>query len=341
MPGGAHENMRGWSPEEDELLLQLIETKGKRWKLIAEALGNANQRTPAMVRNRYLRIERGRYLTSHGMSKNRCGQCGQLKRGHVCQAAKPVVGTDLEQQQARHHEARLKQLSSGASLSPSLGSPGVCEGVRGMPAGLTLVPLPHEDAMSLVSPGSFPVHSGASPGIYSLGNLNTPAGPPTLRPQNSMEILAQTAMTIEHMNASRQQFEQAAAAETAAADAARAMMGPPTHLVEPHASDTSSTTSSEGAASCENSSQAETDVGGVSTSTSSADDDELVEAEVAHASGALAEERAADEPPRKPEQPPTVTPPPIETAVESFLGGTDFLGTDYGSTHRREALVDA
>lgn len=340
MPGGAHENMRGWSPEEDELLLQLIETKGKRWKLIAEALGNANQRTPAMVRNRYLRIERGRYLTSHGMSKNRCGQCGQLKRGHVCQAAKPVVGTDMEQQQARHHEARLKQLTSSASLSPSLGSPGVCEGVRGVPAGLTLVPLPHEDAMSLVSPGSFPVHSGASPGIYSLGNLNTPAGPPTLRPQNSMEILAQTAMTIEHMNASKQQFEQAAAAETAAAHAARAMMGPPTHLAEPsHASDTSS----EGAASCENSSQAETDVGGVSTSTSSADDDELVEAEVAHASGALAEERAAavDEPPRKPEQPPTVTPPPIESAVESFLGGTDFLGTDYGSTHRREALVDA
>jgi len=25
MPGGAHENMRGWSPEEDELLLRLIE----------------------------------------------------------------------------------------------------------------------------------------------------------------------------------------------------------------------------------------------------------------------------------------------------------------------------
>ena len=25
MPGGAHENMRGWTPEEDELLLSLIQ----------------------------------------------------------------------------------------------------------------------------------------------------------------------------------------------------------------------------------------------------------------------------------------------------------------------------
>ena len=39
MPGGAHENMRGWSPEEDEMLLELIQISGKRWKHIAEALG--------------------------------------------------------------------------------------------------------------------------------------------------------------------------------------------------------------------------------------------------------------------------------------------------------------
>jgi hypothetical protein len=28
MPGGKHELMRGWSPEEDELLLQLIQVRG-------------------------------------------------------------------------------------------------------------------------------------------------------------------------------------------------------------------------------------------------------------------------------------------------------------------------
>jgi len=107
---GAHENMRGWSPEEDELLLSLIMSSGKRWKLIAEALGGhspAAQRTPAMVRNRYLRIERGRMLTEQGKSKNRCGQCGQLKRGHVCQAPRALVSTSFQAQEARHEAARL------------------------------------------------------------------------------------------------------------------------------------------------------------------------------------------------------------------------------------------
>ena len=39
-----------------------------------------------MVRNRYLRIQRGRWLTEQGQSKNKCGHCGKLKRGHVCTA---------------------------------------------------------------------------------------------------------------------------------------------------------------------------------------------------------------------------------------------------------------
>jgi len=112
MPGGKHETMRGWSPEEDQLLLQLIQTSGKRWKIIAEALGKCAgggaPRTPAMVRNRFLRIERGKWLTERGMSKNRCGQCGQLKRGHVCQAPRALVATSFHAQEARHEAARLQ-----------------------------------------------------------------------------------------------------------------------------------------------------------------------------------------------------------------------------------------
>jgi len=121
MPGGAHENMRGWSPEEDELLLELIQISGKRWKHIAEALGAQSPgtpRTPAMVRNRFLRIERGRQLTEQGKSKNRCGQCGQLKRGHVCQAPRALVSTSLQAQEARHEAARLKY--GDAFASPAL-----------------------------------------------------------------------------------------------------------------------------------------------------------------------------------------------------------------------------
>lgn len=122
MPGGAHENMRGWSPEEDEMLLELIQVSGKRWKYIAEALGSQSpgtSRTPAMVRNRFLRIERGRWLTEQGKSKNRCGQCGQLKRGHVCQAPRALVSTSLQAQEARHEAARLRYGDAFAA-SPAL-----------------------------------------------------------------------------------------------------------------------------------------------------------------------------------------------------------------------------
>lgn len=66
------------------MLLQLIRNHGRHWKLIAEEL--RTMRTPAMVRNRFLRIERGREATEKGISKNKCGLCGQLKRGHFCQA---------------------------------------------------------------------------------------------------------------------------------------------------------------------------------------------------------------------------------------------------------------
>ncbi|KOO24254.1 hypothetical protein Ctob_003448 [Chrysochromulina tobinii] len=103
--------MRGWSPEEDGLLLDLIQKSGKRWKLIAEALvdhTSGHERTPAMVRNRYLRIERGRELTEQGKSKNRCGQCGQLKRGHVCQAPRALVSTSYQAQEAQHEVHRLR-----------------------------------------------------------------------------------------------------------------------------------------------------------------------------------------------------------------------------------------
>merc|ERR1719473_1020333 len=118
-------------------------------------------------------------------------------------------------------EARFKPPFGGAgAMSPispaTLASPS--GGVRGM-GGLTLVPLQHDETMTLASPGNFnPGGTGASPGILTLGGLGTPAlGPPTLRPQNSMEILAQTAMSIEHMKARMEQSEEVEAARAAAA----------------------------------------------------------------------------------------------------------------------------
>jgi len=208
MPGGAHENMRGWSPEEDALLLRLIETSGKRWKLIAEALGDSNGgRTPAMVRNRYLRIERGRWLTERGMSKNRCGQCGQLKRGHVCQAPRAVVSNSLSAQAARHDEQRLSSSILGAATSAvansgslnydtaSAGSAPISP-ARDYPES-GRINLGGAQPLTLVS---FPGDAGEV-GLSCLGtplsNLGTPsvpgtaygAAPPPLRTQDSMEIL--------------------------------------------------------------------------------------------------------------------------------------------------------
>lgn len=153
--------MRGWSPEEDELLLQLIQTSGKRWKLIAEALGKhvgaITPRTPAMVRNRYLRIERGRWLTERGMSKNRCGQCGQLKRGHVCQAPRALVNTSFEAQEARHEAARLR----------------------------------YGESLLLQLPGT----SGVGSPVDATVTVGAPLAPPSLRTQDSMEILAMASET--------------------------------------------------------------------------------------------------------------------------------------------------
>lgn len=76
-----HEHMAAWKPDEDQMILKLYATEGRKWAKIASALPG---RTSASVRNRFLRIEKGQQLRSAGLSKNRCAACGQYKLGHVC-----------------------------------------------------------------------------------------------------------------------------------------------------------------------------------------------------------------------------------------------------------------
>lgn len=84
MPGGAHENMKAWAPEEDHIILEMHEHEGPKWSKIVQRLPG---RTISSVRNRWQRIEKGRKLREQGKeSKNKCHSCGQLKRGHVCYA---------------------------------------------------------------------------------------------------------------------------------------------------------------------------------------------------------------------------------------------------------------
>lgn len=172
------------------MLLQLIETSGKRWKLIAEALGNSNPRTPAMVRNRYLRIERGRWLTEQGMSKNRCGQCGQLKRGHVCQAPRAFVNPDVSSQAEGHALARRQQFD-GEAIPCSPGGAGSKLALGAPP--LTFTSYGDTDTtLALASPDGTP---GRTPhslvGICGTAGAGTAGtlGPPGLRSQSSFDML--------------------------------------------------------------------------------------------------------------------------------------------------------
>lgn len=83
MPGGAHENMKAWDPEEDELILELYLAEGPKWKSIVKRMPH---RTVASVRNRFQRIEKGRKLRQEdpGALVNRCKLCNEPKRGHIC-----------------------------------------------------------------------------------------------------------------------------------------------------------------------------------------------------------------------------------------------------------------
>ena len=165
-----------------------------------------------MVRNRYLRIERGRMLTEQGLSKNRCGQCGELKRGHVCRVPRTVISSNsLPQQQAArdHMVARARGLldacaTASAELTAPLTPGGSSDGGRttlalGGAAPLTMQFAPGEGSdggptSTMSSPGPLSTHM--SLGLSPLHNA-TPGGglsfgaPPSLRTQNSMDILLQ------------------------------------------------------------------------------------------------------------------------------------------------------
>jgi len=82
MPGGVHENMKAWEPEEDRIIIELLGELGPRWSKIVKALPG---RSISSIRNRWQRIDKGRKLRDEGhQSKNRCNICGEPKRGHVC-----------------------------------------------------------------------------------------------------------------------------------------------------------------------------------------------------------------------------------------------------------------
>ena len=155
-----------------------------------------------MVRNRYLRIERGRMLTEQGLSKNRCGQCGELKRGHVCRVPRTVISSNsLPQQQAArdHMVARARGLldacaTASAELTAPLTPGGSSDGGRttlalGGAAPLTMQFAPGEGSdggptSTMSSPGPLSTHM--SLGLSPLHNATRAAASPLARPLRSV-----------------------------------------------------------------------------------------------------------------------------------------------------------
>ena len=108
--GGKHEDMRPWTPEEDNALMGLVGKNSKNWGFVVEQMGGTPRRTKAMARNRYMRIVNGQRMKREGKGKNRCRNCGEVKLGHVC-----------------------KKAATGAEAAPVQG----VQGVRGWVGGLT------------------------------------------------------------------------------------------------------------------------------------------------------------------------------------------------------------
>lgn len=76
--------MKVWDPEEDKVILEMVERIGNKW---AEIVKHLPGRTVSSVRNRYQRIQKGIQMRERGaVMKNKCHSCGQPKRGHICTA---------------------------------------------------------------------------------------------------------------------------------------------------------------------------------------------------------------------------------------------------------------
>ena len=56
MPGGAHEFMKAWDPEEDQIILEMVQAEGPKWKQIVKQLPGRTVRVAS---------RRSRGLASH------------------------------------------------------------------------------------------------------------------------------------------------------------------------------------------------------------------------------------------------------------------------------------
>lgn len=78
-----------FSPQEDDLILTLVDAKGLNWREIVKSLPGRSEQS---VKSRFKRIQWGRKQQEAGqVGKNNCGVCGLPKMGHSCKLKLPTT----------------------------------------------------------------------------------------------------------------------------------------------------------------------------------------------------------------------------------------------------------
>jgi len=198
-PGGKHDNMRTYTPDEAALVFRLVEAHQPRWthiaKLVSDHTGQA--RTAASIRNYYKRFCASKAIADRDSATkklNRCQQCGQIKRGHICSgvasidyvaptddaAAGDIAVADVAapSEQAPPKRQRLALAGNGEEMPPlAAASLEVL-----MPLARGCSPYPGLDSLSTPAPVSANfLHGLLAPSPFSF----TPALPPSADPSRS------------------------------------------------------------------------------------------------------------------------------------------------------------
>merc|ERR1719262_574440 len=181
-PGGRHESMRIFGPEEAALVHELVEAHAPRWTYIAKLVSEKmNQpRTAASIRNYYKRFQASKKIAERDSDikkLNRCQLCGQIKRGHVCTGSTQLAPTNApnkvakiaKQISAKAEVAEISPTGGLTLLAPPLNEPPLA------PATLEVVTTPGSAAGTPYSAAPFSITSMlASPNMAMLGLLPTP-----------------------------------------------------------------------------------------------------------------------------------------------------------------------
>jgi hypothetical protein len=134
---GAH-GKQGWTREEDQQILQHVQTTGPKWSSIAEALPG---RTDDAVRNRYLRLVKKatrKGVGQGGLTQAYLADCASIKNGDMWTAEEDAAIMDGVMRIGQKWQ-QISDMLPGRSANAVRNRYLRCEGVQGVPAAGGLV----------------------------------------------------------------------------------------------------------------------------------------------------------------------------------------------------------